>query len=302
MVLGESYPIRDRHTPPPEKPLRFFDLPWEIRRNILLHTNLVNPNVSNNGLAEVKIRCSLRIKQFYLERHDEPAGSAIWVPYTLFRVSKKMRDEALEVLFLENRVRLDCTFSQGLRWLKSVPRESLNSTRKLDIHLRFEQSLEEFMAKRKTEQCCKAFEDLITFVAAHCRKERLFLSLITGDCLLTDGWMIADFASVVVHGNHYAVWTLMADSVKRHLCPGLARFQVFDAMKSRLETGVEKFVMGEEYDSAALSKIPQSLRDFTFPRFYPHIMGPTKCRKEGSRWRASPEDDGEGAVKAYILK
>lgn len=299
-----------------DQPFRFLDLPKELRLEIL---GLVV------GFCDLEIYFNNLTKKFHVdseqdhgyegegesesgdehtalnkiedERWDERSSVDAYgnprlrFPAALFRVSKCIKDEALNVLFSQNRLCLCCTFERDLQWLMTIPKDLLEKVRKLDLVIHKSEVLFWKYDKSSEHDILPHFKNLVQFIAMNFELSVLFLSL--------DG-QHERRESVVTQGvlaNASAIfWLQLCSLGKTHLRPTLKRFHAYCMINSDMEQGLEKRVMGSSFNSFEFGKIPYRLRLLGVP----HRLNVEAWVLGNCEVRPFPEDDSKGVLKPRL--
>ena len=220
------------------------------------------------------------------------------IPSSLFRVCKLVTEESLFTLFSYNRFCLCCSPKQALRWLETIPRGLLKCIRKLDIVFSMPQVIprlqDSYLGTDLPNYIRASLEMLLKFIATKFHLPKLFLSI---DCRYGPSNTWPSISHEVISTISRQWWDKICKLVKEHLHNKMRRFQVYTRTDHAFEKGLEEMVMGPEFDSDELGKIPFALRD---------LKSPHKVRKvhlarhsgENARKvsRQYPEDDGKGRL------
>ena len=207
--------------------------------------NLVRTEVWNEG-------CNCTSCRPLMERKC----SCIKFPTNLFPVSKLVRAEAYEVLFMQTRFSLRCRTSRKLRWLKSLPSDVLKHIRKLDLVLSdVETRPSRWFKQRTPRKLSRKWAELVNFIANHLDVSKLSLcfTFLTVPAMCSD----ADKKKTLLYMRKPLS---QLRQVKQF-------FMFIDGSypwANELEAGVEKAVKGREYDSLKTGKIVNGSR-YTIP-------------------------------------
>ncbi|KAI8848788.1 hypothetical protein BC829DRAFT_393437 [Chytridium lagenaria] len=233
--------------------LSLLTLPRHIRLEIFRQTDLVAPLSFQPGAV---------IENGELLRYDQ----RINFPTALLAVSHQIREEALTVFFLHNRIILSGHLNESLAFLELfVKTPLLRLIRNLDVRLlNFDDALyvDQFPSP---EDLLEELPEFIEFISEHLDLPRLHLSLDAGRCHL-------DFVEHIGDDLHQLRAVRRAyRAVAKRLIPlrgkGLKKFHVFLACDFGFESEFEKMVMGEDYH--AEGKVPHRNRK----RLFPHEPG-----------------------------
>ena len=289
-----------------EKGFRFLDLPKELRSKVLFCTGLVIPPArltlpdGPRFAGDLEIHCNIQhISGFFVRgarrTWDLKDTKHFDFPGALFRVSKLIRTESMEVMFSYNRLCLCCSFQKDLEWLQQFPRDMLQKVRKLDLVVN-EEELYRWAYNHDEKDLFSRASPLLSFINDNFNIPRLFLSF-DGQGEERGSWSMN-----VSPGHALDFWDELGRHVKTIIGNRLERFNVYLTKVPEpgwnehhlkypdWEKVIEQDVMGPEYDSAARGKAP---RDFRRPGF-PHQMGPGWRLVGGRMW---PEDDGKGPLQ-----
>ena len=225
---------------------------------------------------------------------DETYGPRLHLPTALFRVSKLVKDEALDVLFFYNRLSLCCTFQKNLEWLRRIPQVLLKRVRKLDLVIhRRDLPFKEYEKEEETTEADSG--DLLDFIGASFNLERLFLSLVRR-------WEIG--TPMVLCDRSYALrpkqlFLAFCSKVKKYLRPALKRFHVYSCLHGSMEGHLERIVMGPSFDSFEFGKVPYNFRDCLVPHKAVTIYA--RFSFPGEELRPYPEDDRKGCFRSLLI-
>ncbi|VUC30303.1 unnamed protein product [Clonostachys rosea] len=248
---------------------RFFSLPAEVRFNILQHTNLgpggdflpeFGPiHVSNGkfhqrhlwagGLYDDSRRhccfeCSFTKLHFscpFYHTAYSPTCKCRRLPLELFHVNRQMRTEASKIFYSTNKFVFRSYFNVTQAMLEKIAPEYLKELRCLEFEIYGFQT----MTWRRHAQ---EWDSLMTFINDNCDPSRLLIKISIKEKLeFLERYYEMDFNMHLVR-ELYDGYVSLARTVKTKL-QGLRDFHLSLGVLYELEPVLEKYVMGEAYDS-----------------------------------------------------
>ncbi|CAH0028460.1 unnamed protein product [Clonostachys rhizophaga] len=260
---------------------RFFDLPREIRLQILWHTNTgpssdfladAHTNRVLNGkfdhrypLADLHPLTKNAVRLCCLDcsftkshclcpsKHASynPSCRCQVLPLELFLTSRQMYLDASEIFYSQNPFHFQGPFTKTLSVLENMPVRLLKRLRRITFDL---DSQKIFLWNHFNYY--SQWRKLIRFLGKYCNPSNLLISITTTDHPATAMGFGSEEDREDIMRHIYNVYVYVVRAVKKWL-PGLQDFHLFFSIYLKLEAVLEKFIMGPEYDSSHGNRYPK---------------------------------------------
>ncbi|CAI6091944.1 unnamed protein product [Clonostachys chloroleuca] len=220
---------------------RFFDLPREIRHQILRHTNM---GPSSDSLPDAR---TIRIlKEKFDHRyplasiHPLAKNAARVLPLELCLTSRQMYLDASEVFYSQNPFHFQGPFTKTLSVLDHMPVQLLKRLRRITFDL---DSQKIFLWKHFHSP--SQWRKLIRLLGKYCNPSNLLISITATDYRATAMRFGSEEDKEDIMRHIYNVYADVVRAVKKWL-PGLQDFHLSFSIFLKLEAVLERFVMGPD--------------------------------------------------------
>ncbi|CAG9948236.1 unnamed protein product [Clonostachys rosea f. rosea IK726] len=217
----------------------FFDLPREIRLQILRHTNTGPSSDSLTDERTIRV-LNGKFDHRYPLTDLQPLAKAA------------MYSDASEIFYSENMFHFQGPFTKTLSVLDSIPVQLLKRLRRITFDL---DSQKIFLWKHFNYH--SQWRKLIRFLGKYCNPSNLLISITATDYRATTMRFGSEEDREDIMRHIYSVYVDVVRAVKKWL-PGLRDFHLSFSIFLKLEAVLEKFVMGPNYDSSHGNRYPKA--------------------------------------------
>ncbi|CAG9972559.1 unnamed protein product [Clonostachys byssicola] len=239
----QSTPPLLRLPPKIRKRIYFFDLPREIRLEILRYT-ITGP--SNDSIPDAR---TIRVLN---GKFDNRYPLTDFHPLELFLISRQMYLDASEIFYSEFQFHFQGHFSKTLSVLDKMPVQLLKRLRRITFDLDAQKIL---LWEQPPVHARSQWRELISFLGKYCNPSNMLISITARDCGAS-AMRLSEEDRKDIRRHDYNAYVDIVRTVKE-LLPDLRDFHLSFSIFWKLETVLEKFVMGPDYDSSHGNRYPK---------------------------------------------